>query len=72
MENKKHGDVIIKYKELDAKLKPYGLYIVPWGRIAIAEISGSHRYLVNDIDSIEEVEKWVEGFLYGISLQCTG
>ena len=69
MDIKKHGEVIIKFKELNSKLKEHGLFINTWGRIAIAKISEpNNNYLENNIDSIEEVEKWVSGFLYGVSL----
>jgi len=68
-DNKKHGDVITKFNELNIKLKPHGLFIKPWGRLAIAKISDPHsNWLANNLDSIEEVEQWVEGFIYGISL----
>lgn len=68
MDNKKHGEVIIKYQELNLKLKPHGLFINTWGRIAISKISEPHNYLANNLDSIDEVEQWVNGFLYGKSL----
>ena len=71
MDIKKHGEVIIKFNELNSKLKPHGLMITTWGRIAIAKISDPHNnYLANNIDSIEEVEQWVNGFLYGLSLNA--
>jgi len=71
MDIKRHGNVIIKFKELNSKLKAHGLFIQPWGRIAIAKISDPYNnYLANNLDSIEEVEQWVDGFLYGISLNA--
>ncbi len=66
---KKHGNVIIKFNELNSKLRPHGLMIHAWGRIAIVKISNPYQcYLANNIDSIEEVEQWVDGFLYAKSL----
>ena len=71
MDIKKHGEVIIKFNELNSKLKPHGLMIKTWGRIAIAKILDPHNnYLANNIDSIDEVEQWVNGFLYGVSLNA--
>jgi hypothetical protein len=71
MDLKNHGEVIIKYQELNSKLKAHGLFINTWGRIAIAKISEPHNhYLANNLDSIEEVEQWVNGFLYGVSLNA--
>lgn len=69
MENKNHGEVIIKFEELNAKLKTFGLKIHPWGRIAIVKIEEPYNnWIANNLDSIQEVEQWVDGFLYGISL----
>jgi hypothetical protein len=71
MDIKKHGEVIIKYQELNSKLKAHGLFINTWESMAIAKISEPHNhFLANDLDSIEEVEQWVNGFLYGLSLNA--
>ena len=69
MDIKKHGEVIIKFNDLNQKLKPHGLYIHAWGRIAIGKNS-ELDYVVNNLDSIEEAEQWVNGFLYGVSLNA--
>ena len=71
MDNKNHGEVIIKFDELNSKLKPHGLKIHCWGRIAVVKIEDPYNnWISNNIDSIEEVEQWVNGFLYGISLNA--
>lgn len=67
MDDKKHGNVIVKFNELNDKLKPHGLFINAWGRLAIAKLERPHTdWVSNNIDSIEEIEQWVEGFLYGL------
>jgi hypothetical protein len=69
MDIKKHSNVIEKYKELNSLLKPHGLFIHCWGRIAIAKIDDPYNnWLLNNIDSIEEIDAWVKGFLYGKSV----
>jgi hypothetical protein len=70
MDSKKHGEVIIKHQELNGKLKKYGLKIHAWGtKLAIKDIEENHKpWLVNNCDSIYEIEQWVEGFLYSKSL----
>ena len=64
MEN--HGNVIIKYKELNDRLKPYGLVIHCWGSIAIGMMDKHDYYFANNLDSIQEAEQWVEGFIFGM------
>jgi hypothetical protein len=50
------------------QIKAHGLFINPYGRIAIAKTLEPHsHFLANNLDSIEEVEQWVNGFLYGLS-----
>lgn len=40
---KKHGDVIIKFNELNSKLMPHGLFIYTWGKMAITKISDPYN-----------------------------
>lgn len=68
-EKKNHGHVMLKFNELNRKLTPYGLFVKAWGSLAIAEIENPHSgYIANNLDSIEEVAQWVEGFIYCKSL----
>lgn len=65
MDIKQHGNVIVAYHELNARLKPYGLEIHAWGRLAIRHITDPYsNWVVNNIDSIEEIECFVQGLEY--------
>lgn len=58
----KHGFVIAKYFELNKRLKPYGLEIHAWGRLAVRIISNPYGgYIINNVDSIDVIEGFVNG-----------
>lgn len=65
--DKKHGQVVQKYLNINKILMSYGLSIhISNGNLAIARPS---KYIVNDLDSIEEVKQWVNGFIYAMELK---
>ena len=64
---KKHGEAIKKFQELSNKFNKFGLKIVAWGKLAIAKSDNPHSYIVNNKDSIEEIESFLQGYEFGCS-----
>lgn len=61
---KRHGAVIKKFYDCQRRLRVHGLTIINWGRLAVAEIENKHQYIVNNLDTIEEVESFCAGIEY--------
>lgn len=59
---KKHGEVIQKYNDLNERLKPFGLEIYAWGRLAVRKIDKPHDgYFINNVDDIDVIAGFVDG-----------
>ena len=65
MQDKHDGTVVKKYNELNHRLKPFGLVITPWGRLAVAEIGNERKgYILNNVLDINVIEGFVKGLEY--------
>ncbi len=65
MSEKEDGDVIIKYNNLNKRLKKFGMKVEPWGYLAVCLESNSHSgYIINNVDDINVIEGFVKGLEY--------
>ena len=65
---KNHGEAISKFEELQNRFKKYGMFIKAWGLLAVAKDDdpyGHSGYIINNKDSIEEIESFLEGYEFG-------
>jgi len=65
---KNHGEAISKFEKLQNRFKKYGMFIKAWGLLAVAKDDdpyGHRGYIINNKDSIEEIESFLEGYEFG-------
>ena len=61
-DEKQHGNVIIKFNDLNKRLSKFNMHIKPWGRLAVCLDEDPHSgYILNNIDDIDVIEGFVNG-----------
>ncbi len=64
---KNDGSILIKYTDLNNRLKKFGMHISAWGYIAVALDSdpyGHKGYALNNVKDIDVIEGFVSGLEY--------